>query len=215
MTSIALDANMGLDSAANHLFDNNTSSFLEDPLTTPHERGITPGRTIRMQASETTSRQLSDSGPDSNGSRRKRLSFFGRSSSDASTKDRPRPSLQATIMRSQKNDLLPLNASIDNNKRPGTSDSGTTPRRRTTATQLGSIRNSLFGGKKSALAKEQIISASRPESVRSRYSHSVDTTNPTLRSNSALSISSTLGIELPRPKSRDALQDFSNEKECG
>lgn len=130
-------------------------------------KGLTPARPwTDAETSSQTSRS-----PES--TRRKRLSFFARSNSDASRI--PPPTLHATMGTSQSNaGVDPLNPP-PHLQRPGTAQSES---KRRTTDPLESIRNSLFGGRKHAAVDGQ--NPPRPgsrqsqKSKKSRKSQSVD-----------------------------------------
>lgn len=132
--------------------------------------GLTPARPwTDAETSSQTSRS-----PES--TRRKRLSFFGRSNSDAS-RIPPSPSLHATMGTSQSNaGVDPLNPP-PHLQRPSTAQSES---KRRTTDPLESIRNSLFGGRKHAAANGQVnpprpsSRQSQKSSKKSRKSQSVD-----------------------------------------
>lgn len=131
--------------------------------------GLTPAR---PWTDAETSSQASRS-PES--TRRKRLSFFGRSNSDASKI--PPPTLHATMPSTQSNPAVdPLNPP-PHLQRPNTAQSES---KRRTTDPLESIRNSLFGGRKHS-ATNSLVNPPRPSSrqsqkssKKSRKSQSVD-----------------------------------------
>jgi hypothetical protein len=114
---------------------------------------------------------LDDSHEQSPDPRRKRRSFFGRTSSDASSRNKPLPTLNATLSSAKGHVVVPVDTPSSSKltpKRPGTSGSEHHLSRRKTTDQLESIRNSIFGGRKFKLPKE-----SRSIGKRSRNSHQV------------------------------------------
>ncbi|KAM3417379.1 hypothetical protein BST61_g5629 [Cercospora zeina] len=136
--------------------------------------------------------------------RRKRLSFFGRSTSEANTrKQQPLQPLQASlsttngeVARSQSRQDAPPT-------RPLTA--GSEHARRKTSDQIESIRNSIFGGRKGSIS-------SRPAVKRSRNSHQVESKKPNV---ALIPFASPLQEETPKAdaKGNVGAQDFRNEND--
>jgi hypothetical protein len=159
--------------------------------------GTTPARTGSIEEAQTSPHASLEH-------QRKRLSFFGRSSSDASTHLRALSHLNAT-MHSSKGRSDPLNPPPS---RPSTAFS---QNRRKTTDPLDSIRKSLFGfgTRKKAPANDQ-VNPPRPGSSRrslSRQSQSSDKTNTSL-----------LPFATPSTKKKPSKEkeepEFVNEEQC-
>lgn len=168
---------------------------------------------INMAAVETTgptpARPWADGEPEQpspvDTTRRKRLSFFGRSSSDAaSRKQQPLQPMQAT-MTIPNGEVIESSATREPQpRRPMTA--GSEHGRRKTTDQLESIRNSIFGAKK-------VSAMSRPITKRSRHSHQIEAKKPNI---GLIPFTSPLQEEAPQPevKGNAGAQDFRNEDDC-
>ncbi|KAF2208619.1 hypothetical protein CERZMDRAFT_107463 [Cercospora zeae-maydis SCOH1-5] len=134
--------------------------------------------------------------------RRKRLSFFGRTTSDANTrKQQPLQPLQASLStakgevpRSQSRQDAPLT-------RPMTA--GSEHARRKTSDQIESIRNSIFGGRKGSIS-------ARPNVKRSRQSHPTESKTPNV---ALIPFASPLQEEKAEAKGNVGAQDFRSEND--
>lgn len=138
--------------------------------------------------------------------RRKRLSFFGRSSSDASTR-KPLPQLQVTLS-TPRGEVTAADSSDPtlSQTRPGTSGSEHHVRRKTTD-HLESIRNSIFGAKK-------LASHGRPIPKRSRHSHQVDARDINNANTDLMPFTNTTNEARPQSKGNAGGQIFKDENDC-
>lgn len=150
-----------------------------------------------------TDNEAEQQSPAGDTTRRKRLSFFGRSSSDASTRKQPLQPLQAT-MSTYKDELSGSESLKSQPRRPLTA--GSEHGRRKTSDQIESIRHSIFGGRKSAM---------RPTAKRSRHSHQISSiqAQPNV---GLIPFTSPLQEEITQPEVRGNVgaKDFRDESDC-
>lgn len=188
---------MPQETAASSLTDpNHYRSFDNINMATVETKGPMPTRPL----ADTEGEQQS---PVADSTRRKRLSFFGRSSSDASTRKQPLQPLQAT-MSTHKDELSGPESIKSQPRRPMTA--GSEHGRRKTSDQIESIRHSIFGGRKGAM---------RPTAKRSRHSHQISSLQP--QPNVGLiPFTSPLQEEITQPevKGNVGAKDFRDESDC-
>ncbi|EME82333.1 uncharacterized protein MYCFIDRAFT_208087, partial [Pseudocercospora fijiensis CIRAD86] len=188
---------------SHHHANVNLKHTYANPEAHAHTKRSLPALTTIMQHAPDTTNQAPDT-PDT--TRRKRLSFFARSSSDASTKDRPRPPMQPATSNPRVVHIEPWNIQL---RRPGTANG---EQRRRTTDPLGSIRNSLFGGNKKSSGANGPIPTIPPTSRRARHSHTIDTSGMQPANTALIPFTSPLRPEEQRPPSRQA-QEFKSEKD--
>lgn len=179
-----------------------------------NNQGTSPARTTQDLAEDTSN----ESTQTPEHSRRKRLSLFSRSNSDASR--RPAPAeisdiLHATMIHNKGHDVDPLNPPTHNQSRPGTAQS--TDSRRKPNDALESLRNSLFRGRKRSSANGK-GNTSRPSSRlshSSKNSQSIERTNSrTGRANTDLiPFAESIPTKIEEQKPREG-QFFKSEEEC-
>ncbi|CAK1366448.1 unnamed protein product [Cercospora beticola] len=145
-----------------------------------------------------------DSASPNDTTRRKRLSFFGRHSSDANTrKQQPMQPLQASISTAKGEVARSQSRQDAPSSRPMTA--GSEHARRKTSDQIESIRNSIFGGRKGSIS-------SRPNVKRSRHSHQIESKKPNV---ALIPFASPLQEESPKAEAKGnaGAQDFRDEND--
>lgn len=139
---------------------------------------------------------------------RRRLSFFGRSSSDASTHRRALSSLNAT--------MAPSSKGSSDNVKPSTSRPSTalSQNRRKTTDPLDSIRKSLFGfgSRKKASANDQ-VNPPRPGSSR-RSSSRLSQSSSEKTTNTSLIPFATPATKTTKPVKEKEEPEFTTEEQC-